>query len=901
MMNQYPAKPMMDQMAQHGRYGDSMLVHMNPVEVAGIASLSPTGSLTINPVTGQPEAFLPILFGALGGALKLGTLGTAALTGIGTAAATGDLKRGLLSAVTAGVGSKLFEGIGSLFNTGAEAATQTVGDVVADAATAGTNTATAGLDAVAQSADGFGSALTDIGVDISPEAAKTIATAQTPNVPSMTDIGASGIDAVSVAKTPTMSDTVFGRGEELAQAGLDRLGSTGQLLLGGTTMSMEEQMRVQEDFERAQRARMAEAEEKKAQSTADLQFGYAMAQPDALRGRSPMRDRMDRYIRDYGTDLYAAGGGQMLGMQAGGQANGSGQYQGQGQGQGAGAGAEVVTSDSLGPLVVTPTPEEAAVLAAAEGNTALSPEDQQILEGYYRRYDQERQARDAQITGTGSEFDLGVYARGRGAGQFGYTPQVGLGGIDPVTIQAGLRGDYTIRPPDDYMPGFEAEFSYFQDDPNAPIMPYRGYRPTTGGITSEGDYFDPILDRGSYKRKLAEYYTTLASYGLGEDPDDGEVDTSPPPGQGDTGGGEETPPPDTNGEPEAVTPGTGTKEDVKPETPDESGGMGQVDDQDLVEERIKQLMDRGMTREEAIANQNFAIASGYDLNKDGVVTDAEYRESIGSVGSGTGASEGSGGAGNIDMSNLPPELRELIESGQIDLNALGRFGGFSGLSGNYGLAGSSPAIPPQTTTPPPPTNLTAGAPITGAVAPANRGRRKMQEGGDVSLRSSLGEVMVPGGGIAEVETQFTAKPETAQMPTREEMDILKMAVMGEVSEDQQDMIVSAFTDKYGPEIYAMLRSEILRSIMPDAQTEGMISGSGGGMDDKVPGMIGAEQPVAVSPGEFIVPADVVSDLGDGSSDSGADELYAMMERVRKARGGNGEQPPAINARRNMPA
>ena len=46
-MNQYPAKPMMDRMAQHGRYGDSMLVHMNPVEVAGIAALSPTGKLTI--------------------------------------------------------------------------------------------------------------------------------------------------------------------------------------------------------------------------------------------------------------------------------------------------------------------------------------------------------------------------------------------------------------------------------------------------------------------------------------------------------------------------------------------------------------------------------------------------------------------------------------------------------------------------------------------------------------------------------------------------------------------------------------------------------------------------------------------------------------------------------------
>ena len=61
-MNRYPAKPMMDQMAQHGRYGDTMLVHMNPVEVAGIAALSPTGKLTTNPVTGQPEAFLPLLF-----------------------------------------------------------------------------------------------------------------------------------------------------------------------------------------------------------------------------------------------------------------------------------------------------------------------------------------------------------------------------------------------------------------------------------------------------------------------------------------------------------------------------------------------------------------------------------------------------------------------------------------------------------------------------------------------------------------------------------------------------------------------------------------------------------------------------------------------------------------------
>ena len=105
MMNQYPAKPMMDQMAQYGRYGDSMLVHMNPVEVAGIASLSPTGQLTTNPVTGQPEAFLPLLFGGLGSLLKLSPLMTGVLSGVGTAAVTGDLKRGLISGLTAGFGA----------------------------------------------------------------------------------------------------------------------------------------------------------------------------------------------------------------------------------------------------------------------------------------------------------------------------------------------------------------------------------------------------------------------------------------------------------------------------------------------------------------------------------------------------------------------------------------------------------------------------------------------------------------------------------------------------------------------------------------------------------------------------------------------------------------------------
>jgi hypothetical protein len=54
-MNNMPYQGVANELAKYGRYGDSMLVHMNPIEVQMLGSLSPTGQLTINPVTGQPE------------------------------------------------------------------------------------------------------------------------------------------------------------------------------------------------------------------------------------------------------------------------------------------------------------------------------------------------------------------------------------------------------------------------------------------------------------------------------------------------------------------------------------------------------------------------------------------------------------------------------------------------------------------------------------------------------------------------------------------------------------------------------------------------------------------------------------------------------------------------------
>ena len=65
-MKQPPMQKQAERLAAQGRYGDTMLVHMNPAEVEGIASLVPGGQLTTNPQTGQPEAFLPFLVAAAG-------------------------------------------------------------------------------------------------------------------------------------------------------------------------------------------------------------------------------------------------------------------------------------------------------------------------------------------------------------------------------------------------------------------------------------------------------------------------------------------------------------------------------------------------------------------------------------------------------------------------------------------------------------------------------------------------------------------------------------------------------------------------------------------------------------------------------------------------------------------
>jgi len=80
----------------------------------------------------------------------------------------------------------------------------------------------------------------------------------------------------------------------------------------------------------------------------------------------------------------------------------------------------------------------------------------------------------------------------------------------------------------------------------------------------------------------------------------------------------------------------------------------------------------------------------------------------------------------------------------------------------------------------------------------------------------------------------------------------------------------------------------------------LLKGPGDGMSDNIPATIGGRQPARLADGEFVVPADVVSHLGNGSTDAGAKHLYKMMDKVRTARTGKKAQGKQIKPEKFIP-
>ena len=163
----------------------------------------------------------------------------------------------------------------------------------------------------------------------------------------------------------------------------------------------------------------------------------------------------------------------------------------------------------------------------------------------------------------------------------------------------------------------------------------------------------------------------------------------------------------------------------------------------------------------------------------------------------------------------------------------------------------------------------------------NKGLPKLPEG----VRNQMGFLQ------AGRQTELLQDPLTAKLVAH---------LRGEITDDK---IVGQFVEKYGNEIYLQIRETILQDIVPQAETQGQIDrgNDAGGMADNIYGKIGATQGVAVSQDEYVIPADAMSMLGDGSSDAGAKKLDAMLDRIRLEKTGTTKQAKEIDDSKVLPA
>jgi len=229
---------------------------------------------------------------------------------------------------------------------------------------------------------------------------------------------------------------------------------------------------------------------------------------------------------------------------------------------------------------------------------------------------------------------------------------------------------------------------------------------------------------------------------------------------------------------------------------------------------------------------------------------------------------------------------------------------------------------------------------TGGLDSLQRKAKGMAEGGEITddMRSSYGitpqyknvgygmgartQERVPVMGIVDVGGKFVSNPKGDISDVQFEEKYLQNQVDAEKNQNQQS---GNMGPQFGPGVPAQIPEAAQKALtnlaggIASAQKSqaanqigrlgGLAGGGyletggriGDGMSDDIKAKINNSQEARLSDGEFVVPADVVSHLGNGSSDAGAKRLYSMMDKVRRARTGTKQQGKEINPERYMPA
>jgi hypothetical protein len=155
------------------------------------------------------------------------------------------------------------------------------------------------------------------------------------------------------------------------------------------------------------------------------------------------------------------------------------------------------------------------------------------------------------------------------------------------------------------------------------------------------------------------------------------------------------------------------------------------------------------------------------------------------------------------------------------------------------------------------------------------------------------------GGIAQLARGMPPSPLGGN-----EKDVVVEAIRAIKGESQNaEVALGAFLAQFGEEALRDLVDRVQSGDLDRtmARGEGKLEGPGDGMEDLIPATIEGEEDVLLSDGEFVVPADVVSSLGNGSSDAGSRALEGMMDRVRTMKNGKTQQPPRVPQKEMLPA
>lgn len=184
----------------------------------------------------------------------------------------------------------------------------------------------------------------------------------------------------------------------------------------------------------------------------------------------------------------------------------------------------------------------------------------------------------------------------------------------------------------------------------------------------------------------------------------------------------------------------------------------------------------------------------------------------------------------------------------------------------------------------------AGTNVFNAASGDKAAQAAIKTVGENSLVSPTTAAVIGGSGVIAADTADKYANQQNQIQSAE--DDKKEAMKKRVAEIMRGNPL--------PQDFSMAGGGLTSFAHGGATAPRMLDGPGDGMSDSIPAMIGNKQPARLADGEFVIPADIVSHLGNGSSKAGAKQLYSMMDRIRKARTGRDSQAPQVRASKLMP-